>query len=238
MTASRPYISAKFGGNVCISGSPATIARLSDNPAFRDMVLTPLQVPGAFHAPHLYSSNDVDAIVSPCGTIVDELRSQLTLLSASSGERVEAASYRHLLQEAVNDVLTRQYVFPNHIFFSMVHESRGLTIAQASMGSCSASQFQHIQCAHPCRNSPLFGVPLQSFIHTRGGWHQDQVTAAKQFGTWGRCPNIPAPTRWQYLTLQDCHYRLRRALPQRHICRRAVGQCVVSWFGYASANTC
>ncbi|KAM3080309.1 hypothetical protein ACMFMG_005270 [Clarireedia jacksonii] len=95
----RPYLTAVAPANVTISGRPSILKKLQSESSFKTYSL-PINSP--YHAPHLFSSGDIDEIL---GELHDErlqnYKPRLPLLSAASGEIIIASSLTELFRKAI-----------------------------------------------------------------------------------------------------------------------------------------
>ena len=108
---SKPYISAYTPSSITLSGPSRQLLEITSSTRFRELNLKtfPLDgIYGPYHAPHLYSDNDVDDIVG--GALehhqADAYPNQFPVLS-SAGPSVEGGNFRSLLKNAVEQILLR-----------------------------------------------------------------------------------------------------------------------------------
>ncbi|KAF4589049.1 Type I Iterative Polyketide synthase (PKS) [Ophiocordyceps camponoti-floridani] len=96
---SRPYVTAYAPGGITVSGPPSALAQLVASPAFTGLRHKYAPIHGPYHAPHLYSRRDVDAIVSGLG--FGSGSENIGLLPATTGD----GSFATLLSAAVSSIL-------------------------------------------------------------------------------------------------------------------------------------
>lgn len=110
---SRIFISAISRTSVTISGPPSKLENLFKKAtAFRDAKSIALPVYGGLcHAPHIYDSHDIEAIVQDVVASSDRLVSQneprFPLFSTSSGTPYTSSSPAELIKSVVGELLTR-----------------------------------------------------------------------------------------------------------------------------------
>ncbi|KAF2464727.1 polyketide synthetase [Lindgomyces ingoldianus] len=115
-SSSHTYISAFSTAGLTISGPPHVLAELRREDALSklDTVMLPIHSP--YHAPHLFSEEDVDSIVQKANSWAPIMSEQsVPLLSCGTGNFVWAASSQAMLECAVRDVLTRPMVIDKAI---------------------------------------------------------------------------------------------------------------------------
>lgn len=91
--------------NVTISGPPHVLEKFLAGNSFRSHRLN---IGSPYHAPHLFSPNDVDQIIGEFDDDLGEYRQRIPMLSASSGKVIATDSYQALLHTAVLDTLCGQ----------------------------------------------------------------------------------------------------------------------------------
>lgn len=105
---SKPYISAYTQNGITLSGPPRSLARLANSESFKNLGFKTFPIEGIYgpyHAPHLYTQDDVEEIV---GSVVprsaDARPNQIPLFS-STGATVEGGNFETLLKAAVGSIL-------------------------------------------------------------------------------------------------------------------------------------
>lgn len=88
-----------------MSGPPRSLAKLTSSTSFKDLRYQSIQIYGPYHAPHLYSQDDVDEIVeSLTPHSVHARLNQIPILS-STGTTIEGGNFKTLLKAAVGQIL-------------------------------------------------------------------------------------------------------------------------------------
>ena len=99
---------------VTISGPSRILQQLLQSEPFFNFKPTRLLINSPYHAPHIYGSNEVDAILAPCDqAILDSYGSKFPLISSAAGKPVLESNYRSLLRVVLNDVLIDQLRWDN-----------------------------------------------------------------------------------------------------------------------------
>ncbi|TPX15728.1 uncharacterized protein E0L32_000062 [Thyridium curvatum] len=115
--ANQAYISASALDNLGISGPPSTLKALFANGKFATSSTTPVY--GPYHAPHLYSTTDIDKMLRlDDAFIIDaftKTKPRSTILSCSSGLRLEAPDTASLFRNIASEILTKPLQFDNVI---------------------------------------------------------------------------------------------------------------------------
>ncbi|KAF2204082.1 ketoacyl-synt-domain-containing protein [Delitschia confertaspora ATCC 74209] len=101
---SQPYISAYMPSAVTVSGSPRSLEQLTGSSAFKSLRSQSIPIYGPYHAPHLYSQDDVEEISGSLKT--HSAQSQIPILS-STGDAIENEGFNTLLKSAIGDILLR-----------------------------------------------------------------------------------------------------------------------------------
>ncbi|KAK0637053.1 hypothetical protein B0T17DRAFT_588016 [Bombardia bombarda] len=100
--STRPYVSAYAPNGVTISGPLRALHRLSSQGAFESSVLKSIPIHAPYHAPHLYSSEDVDEIITSLE--IHDTPANVPLLSGN-GKAVEGDTFESRLKSAVTQIL-------------------------------------------------------------------------------------------------------------------------------------
>ncbi|KAK6083898.1 polyketide synthase [Seiridium cupressi] len=108
---SRPYLSFVARDCVTISGPPSIIRALKET-KLASFCAVDLDLHVPYHAPHLFTLEDVDAVLST--TITgnwSQYTSHLPVISSATGKISPARDYPGLLQSAVQDILMHPIVW-------------------------------------------------------------------------------------------------------------------------------
>ena len=107
---SKPYISAYTPNSITLSGPPRSLKGITESRKFKEFALKSFHIDGIYgpyHAPHLYSSDDVEDVVAD---VLDRRTlsypNQVPVLS-SAGPSVEDGDFETLLKDAVEQILLR-----------------------------------------------------------------------------------------------------------------------------------
>ncbi|KAK2616922.1 hypothetical protein QQS21_000010 [Conoideocrella luteorostrata] len=103
---SAPYLSAAGHNTVTISGPHPVVKCFSQEYISSYSKSVPVGIYAPYHAPHIYTEEDVDAVLSSAGKISD-LPAKIPVISGFSGQFYEASTFRQLLQCAIRDMLLR-----------------------------------------------------------------------------------------------------------------------------------
>ncbi|EEQ30779.1 conidial yellow pigment biosynthesis polyketide synthase [Microsporum canis CBS 113480] len=105
----KVFVSAADKTSVSVSGPPSRIkAAFQHSPALRYSKSLPLPVyDGLCHASHLYTQNDIDAVINSAESVIQPNRSvRLALLSSQTGKPFAARTARELFLEIGTELLT------------------------------------------------------------------------------------------------------------------------------------
>ncbi|KAJ5150806.1 type I iterative polyketide synthase [Penicillium canariense] len=106
---SRPYISAYAPNGLTVSGPPSILGELRQSSAFARAACKSIPIHAPYHAPLLYTKEDIDEIVD--STIKNNWASyiaQLPVISSGTGRLIWAGNFRAQLQSAIEDVLLQR----------------------------------------------------------------------------------------------------------------------------------
>ena len=104
---SKPYISAYMPHGLTVSGPPSSLTQLKGSECFKDLKLQDIKIHGPYHAPHLYSSDDVDELLGPLKSHnVDPSPSQIFTFSGT-GTTSDSGRFGTLLEASVIHILLR-----------------------------------------------------------------------------------------------------------------------------------
>ncbi|KAL7623783.1 fusarubin cluster-polyketide synthase [Parahypoxylon ruwenzoriense] len=102
---SKPYVSAYAPNGITVSGPPRSLDRLSSSGILKNTTSKSIPIYAPYHAPHLFSEDDVREIVGSLGARgEDERLNQIPVLS-STGVSVEGGNFNVLLEAAVTQIL-------------------------------------------------------------------------------------------------------------------------------------
>ncbi|OLN87699.1 Conidial yellow pigment biosynthesis polyketide synthase 3 [Colletotrichum chlorophyti] len=101
---SAPYISSVAHHSLTISGPPSALDKFVQTAltSAKDAVPVPIHAP--YHAAHLFSENDVDAVLRAARPVYN-LQSGIPVISGSSGDLFEPVIFSELLRRSVRDML-------------------------------------------------------------------------------------------------------------------------------------
>lgn len=112
--SSRPYLSAINPNSVTISGPSKTLDALLQTTSFQTSKVLGLPVYAPYHAGHLYSVADIDAIVQASNSsILSSHANPISCVSCSSGKAVEAANFETLIRSVLQHILIDQLRWDN-----------------------------------------------------------------------------------------------------------------------------
>lgn len=105
---SRPYISAYAETGSTISGPPRVLSELFEARVLPKNRSIKLAIKAPYHAEHLYSSSDIDAILeqSP-STILNSNSGQIPIATSRSGDILPISSFQDLIREGLIDILQK-----------------------------------------------------------------------------------------------------------------------------------
>nr|ASU91368.1 non-reducing polyketide synthase [Nephromopsis pallescens] len=104
---SKPYISAYMPKGLTVSGPPCSLAKLTGFGSFKNLEYQSTQIYGPYHAPHLYSQDDVDKIVGSLIPHSADVTPKRIPLFSSTGASVEGGNFKSVLKAAVGQILLR-----------------------------------------------------------------------------------------------------------------------------------
>lgn len=117
-----------------ISGPPTTLSRFFESSgAVGKFKPVPLEVFGAYHAPHAYSKRDVEEILLPSDSeLLASYRPRIPFLSTETGEPFNVSNTADLFQIVLVEILTKQLKW-THIVERTVSLVNQSTITQCSV---------------------------------------------------------------------------------------------------------
>ncbi|KAL8717163.1 MAG: hypothetical protein Q9225_005573 [Loekoesia sp. 1 TL-2023] len=107
-STSRPFVSASSDAGVTISAPPSTLKSFHKNPPFNTLHCALLPLKSPYHAPHLFTEEDVNSILSITSTDDWATRfAAIPAISSSTGDLIRASNFHCLLCDGVSDILIR-----------------------------------------------------------------------------------------------------------------------------------
>ncbi|KAI5855057.1 ketoacyl-synt-domain-containing protein [Durotheca rogersii] len=100
--SARPYVSAYAPNGVTVSGPPRSLLRFTNPESSDTFTFKTIPIYAPYHAPHLYTSEDVDEII---GTLALRDASLNVPVFSGAGITVESDSFEKLLRAAVEQIL-------------------------------------------------------------------------------------------------------------------------------------
>ncbi|KFY21351.1 hypothetical protein V493_07486 [Pseudogymnoascus sp. VKM F-4281 (FW-2241)] len=105
---SRPYVSAIAETGSTISGPPNALANLFEANVLPKKRKISIGVRAPYHAEHLYSDSDIEAILEQSPReILESSSGRIPVATSRSGEFLSATSYRDLVRESLVDILQK-----------------------------------------------------------------------------------------------------------------------------------
>ncbi|KAL9105864.1 MAG: hypothetical protein Q9227_009027 [Pyrenula ochraceoflavens] len=103
---SIPYISLSSSSTLTISGPPATLSKLRGFPAFSKCSFISLPINSPYHAPHLFSQNDIDRIIGNALLPKWSSRfSRVPVVPHLLGDGVPLSNFSQAIRHAVDQIL-------------------------------------------------------------------------------------------------------------------------------------
>lgn len=106
--ATQPFVGAVSDSGVAINGPPSALLTMRSGPYLASPHTVPLGIKNPYHAPHLFSEEDIDSILST--TPADQWAAHFTtipLISSATGDTTWSRDFRSLLRAAVEDILRK-----------------------------------------------------------------------------------------------------------------------------------
>ncbi|RYP04526.1 hypothetical protein DL764_004388 [Monosporascus ibericus] len=101
----RPYVSAYAPNGITVSGPPRSLDLLIRSENLRNTGLKSIPVYGPYHAPHLYSPDDIDEIIGSLSPRSTGSRLNHIPVFSSTGRAVGNGNFETLLKAAVRQIL-------------------------------------------------------------------------------------------------------------------------------------
>ena len=138
-TTKRAYISAEMESSATISGPPSTLLALfSTMEPFRNARKVKLPITAAFHASHL-GRPDTKEILRPLAAYTElPVRTNVQVISTSSGQPIKASHYGELLQQILLDILQEPLQW-SEVVQQLVSESHERTVQILCAGPVRAA---------------------------------------------------------------------------------------------------
>ncbi|KAL4798015.1 polyketide synthase [Aspergillus venezuelensis] len=110
--ANQPYISANSKDVVSISGPPDTVASLlQDSEYLQKFRTVSLNIFAPFHAPHLYSDEDVDEVLEPLSGSGEKRKFDIPVISGFGPRYSSDSDIDTVMVDVVRDILIRPLQF-------------------------------------------------------------------------------------------------------------------------------
>lgn len=104
----RPFISAYTQSGVTLSGPPRSLAILAATDLLEKAKVRPIPIYAPYHAAHLFSHRDIDNVLgteTTNGDVHAGLGTRIQVLSSTTGQLVQARTFRDLLAGALQQIL-------------------------------------------------------------------------------------------------------------------------------------
>ncbi|KAI4597969.1 Type I Iterative PKS [Pestalotiopsis sp. 9143b] len=155
--SSRPYISAYSPNGITVSGPPRSLGLLYRSHTLGSPGVKSISIFGPYHAPHLYSQEDVDEIVESLGGVsnADSYKNHIPVFSSCG--TLEDGTFETLLKNAVA-----------HILLEPIRWNNVIETLQNRVQSGHAKSFRIVPIAtksdHQLIYSALRKTPLASLL--------------------------------------------------------------------------
>ncbi|KAI1780725.1 polyketide synthase [Hypoxylon cercidicola] len=101
----RPYISAYAPSGITVSGPPSSLAQLSVSSDLQDFRFKDIQIFGPYHAPHLFSQDDIEEIVGELAPGSTGMRPSHIPVFSSTGSVEKGGDFKTALKAAIRQIL-------------------------------------------------------------------------------------------------------------------------------------
>ena len=104
----QPFVGAVSDSGIAVNGPPSALLSMRSGSYLASPHTAPLGIKTPYHAPHLFSEEDVDSILST--TPADKWAAHFTIIpitSSASGDIIRSGDFRSLLRAAVEDILRK-----------------------------------------------------------------------------------------------------------------------------------
>jgi acyl transferase domain-containing protein len=199
----RPFVSAYSHKGVTITAPPSVLAKLRLTPAFRGKKIVTLPVHVPSHAPHLFTSQDIDSVLDTTLTEAwASYYSQIPLVSCSTAKLLNPGSFGMVLRSAVDRSL-RQPVhldtivegLPEILLSSPINHISLISVGPRIEGSLSVALRNSINSnvSHGS-NKPTLEVITPKALDEESSRSPLQVTSKIAIcGLGGRFPDADSP---------------------------------------------
>ena len=92
---------------ITISGPPSSLAQLKESGCFKDLKFQDIQIHGPYHAPHLYSREDVDEVLGRWKSHSVDARPSQVLALSSTETNFEGGRFGKILEASIDHILVR-----------------------------------------------------------------------------------------------------------------------------------
>ena len=127
---------------VTISGPPIYLTQLRKSKELSDYNAIPLPIYAPYHAPHLYSSKDIESLIDTTSSSQWSFPNRnLPVLSSALGGSFQAKNLRHSLQNALSDIFLRPLEWQSMIsaVLSVVKPSKNVKATVVPLPSAAAN---------------------------------------------------------------------------------------------------
>jgi hypothetical protein len=104
----RPFVSAHALHGITVTGPPSSLAKLTASEEFKSVRYKDIPIFAPYHAEHLFSQEDVGEALGQLPESDLALASNIPVLSARSGQALEADNFHSLLKAAVEGILLHE----------------------------------------------------------------------------------------------------------------------------------
>lgn len=146
-----------------MSGPPRSLAQLTSSRSFKNFRFQSIQIYGPYHAPHLYSQDDVNEIVGSLIPHSADARPNQIPVFSSTGATVEGGNFETLLKAAVGQILLRPIRW-NGVLEELqicLQKSGSKTFSVTPIGT-KADQLIYTALKHMSLRELLLSTPAQS----------------------------------------------------------------------------
>ncbi|KAI1378966.1 ketoacyl-synt-domain-containing protein [Hypoxylon crocopeplum] len=161
--SARPYVSAYAPNGITVSGPPRSLDLLTRTGNLPNSGSKSIPIYGPYHAPHLYSSDDVDEIVGSLSLTSTSSRPNKIPVFSSTGRGLESGNFEALLKAAVGQILL-QPIRWNGVLEELqecLERDQPKTFTVAPIGT-KADQLIYTALKQTPLRSLLSSTPLQS----------------------------------------------------------------------------
>ena len=199
----QPYLSATSEEDVTISGPPSILNDVRQLQQLSNLRTNDLPVYAPYHAAHLFSKHDIEAILET--TSADKWlnnSTSLPIVSSTTGQLIRRGNFRSMLEAALEDILLRPICLENVIqgVAYIARFSSNSTITLYPLGTspetllCSALERKGYSVSIPQNHKSNFSAQmplLQPSPSSRGTNARSKIAI---LGMSGRFPESEDPT--------------------------------------------